>query len=110
MACVTQPPPESPPKAEPAAPVLPSNASGPGLGGIKIASRPPGANVLLIPEDEAGGAGLPKPRGTTPTTITDLIPGRYTVHLELVGYKSFQKTVEVKPDETVPLVANLSRR
>jgi hypothetical protein len=77
-------------------------------GSIKIGSRPPGATVLLI-ADEGGEAGKPQMRGTSPTTITDLVPGKYTVHLELKGYKSFQKSVEVKAGETIPVTTDLQK-
>jgi hypothetical protein len=88
--------------------IVPKNQSQPGLGGIKVGSRPAGATITLIPEDEAG-AGRPQGHGSTPATIIDLIPGKYTIHLELAGYKSFQKSVEVKPDETTPVTAQLTR-
>ena len=77
-------------------------------GGIKVGSRPTGATVLLI-ADEGGEAGKPQMRGTSPTTIADLVPGKYTVHLELKGYKSFQKSVEVKAGETVPITTELQK-
>ncbi len=100
----------SSPRSEPATPlILPQGQSKPGLGGIKVGSRPMGATIMLISEDEGGGFGRPQVRGATPTTITDVAPGRYTVHLELNGYKAFQKSIEVKPDETVSVVADLKR-
>ena len=63
----------------------------------------------MLIADEGGGAGKPQLRGAAPTTIPDLEPGKYTVHLELKGFKSFQKAVEVKAGETVPVVATLQR-
>jgi hypothetical protein len=84
------------------------NKTASSMGAIKIGSSPPGATVLLI-ADEGGEAGKPQLRGTSPTIISDLVPGKYTVHLELKGYKSFQKSVEVKAGETVPLTTDLRR-
>lgn len=63
----------------------------------------------MLIADEGGEAGKPQMRGTSPTIIADLTPGKYTVHLEFKGYKSFQKAVEVKAGETVPLTTNLQR-
>jgi hypothetical protein len=83
--------------------------SKPLTGSIKVESRPEGADVLLIPEDESG-ADPPQPRGQTPVTITELAPGKYAVHLEKNGYKPFQKSVEVKPGETTAVTAPLQRR
>ena len=100
----------SAPRAQPAAPlILPQGQSKPGLGGIKVGSRPMGATIMLISEDEGGGFGRPQVRGATPTTITDVPPGKYTVHLELSGYKAFQKSVEVKPDQVTTVTADLKR-
>src|SRR6266850_1732233 len=63
-------------------------------GNIEVTSVPPGARVLLVSTD-VGGAGEPQSKGSTPVTITDLQPGKYTVDLEKPGYKFFQKEVEV---------------
>ena len=57
-------------------------------GKIEVTSTPPGARVILIETDEAG-ARAPQPRGVTPLTITELVPGNYTVHLEMPGYRFF---------------------
>lgn len=83
--------------------------SKPLTGSIEVESRPEGADVLLIPEDESG-ADPPQPRGQSPVTITELAPGKYAVHLEKSGYKPFQKSVEVKPGETTLVTASLQRR
>jgi hypothetical protein len=103
----------SPPAAAPApaAPPPPAPATeneATATGSIKVESTPAGAEVLLIME-AVGGAGPPEPRGTTPTTITDLAPGTYTVHLEKPGYKFFQKGVQVKPGKTSTVTATLKR-
>ena len=79
------------------------------MGAIKVGSRPDGASIMLI-ADEGGEAGKPQLRGTSPTIIADLAPGKYTVHLELKGYKYFQKAVEVKAGETVPVTADLQKQ
>ena len=120
LSCITsctQPQPDlnaqnanSAPRAQTAAPlILPQGQSKPGLGGIKVGSRPMGATIMLISEDEGGGFGRPQVRGSTPTTITDVTPGKYTVHLELNGYKAFQKSIEVKADQTATVTADLKR-
>ena len=97
-------------RPEPSSPlILPQGQSQPGLGGIKVGSRPMGATIILISEDEGGASGRPQVRGATPTTITDIAPGKYTVHLELTGYKAFQKSIEVKADETASVTADLKR-
>ena len=98
-------------RVEPSPPplILPQGQSKPGLGSIKVGSRPMGATIMLIAEDEGGGFGRPQVRGSTPTTITDITPGKYTVHLELGGYKAFQKSIEVKADQTATVTADLKR-
>jgi hypothetical protein len=90
----------------PAAP--PAGSEMTNTGSIKVQSTPAGAEVLLITE-AIGGASPPEPRGTTPTTITDLAPGTYTVHLEKPGYKFFQKSVQIKPGETATVTATMKR-
>lgn len=79
-----------------------------GVGSIDVKSNPPGAQVILIEEDDAG-AGAPKPRGVTPTTVTGLDAGKYTVHLELPGYKFYQKNVTVEANKTVKINAILKK-
>jgi uncharacterized membrane protein len=76
-------------------------------GRLEISSAPAGATILLIPEVE-GQALEPQHRGQTPTTI-EVVPGKYTVHLEKPGYGYFQKEVEVKSNETVKVEAKLKR-
>jgi hypothetical protein len=84
------------------------SSTNPSMGGIKIGSRPSGATILLIAA-EGSDAGKPQTRGTSPTTITDLTPGKYTVFLELKGYKPFEKAVEVKAGEIVSLTTDLKK-
>lgn len=90
------------------APQTPVNKTNPAMGSIKIASRPAGATILLIAA-EGSEAGKPQTRGTSPTTVSDLTPGKYTVFLELKGYKAFEKAVEVKAGETIPITADLQK-
>ena len=78
-------------------------------GTIEVSSVPPGARVLLISNDESG-AGEPQPKGSTPTTITGIQPGKYTVDLEKQGYKFFQKEITVKKGSTVKISATLKKQ
>lgn len=78
-------------------------------GSIEVDSVPPGASVLLVSTDE-GGAGEPQRKGSTPTTITGLSPGKYTVDLEKTGYKFSQKEVTVKSGSTTRVNATLKRQ
>ncbi|HJQ69936.1 MAG TPA: PEGA domain-containing protein [Blastocatellia bacterium] len=96
----------SPPTPSPG--TTPARSEASELGSIRVESTPAGAEVLLITE-AVGGAGPPEPRGTTPTTITDLAPGKYTIHLEKPGYKFFQKSVELKPGATATVTATLRK-
>ena len=78
-------------------------------GSIEVTSVPPGARVLLVSTD-AGGAGEPQSKGSTPVTIAGLQPGKYTVDLEKPGYKFFQKEAEVKPGKTLKINATLKKQ
>ena len=78
-------------------------------GTIEVNSVPPGARVLLVSTDEAG-AGEPRSKGLTPTTITDLQPGKYTVDLEKPGYRFFQKEVVVKEGAVAKINATLKKQ
>jgi guanyl-specific ribonuclease Sa len=78
-------------------------------GSIEVTSTPPGARVLLVLVDE-GGASEPQPRGVTPTTITGVSPGKYTVDLEKPGYRFFQKDVVVKANTTAKVSAALKKQ
>lgn len=80
-----------------------------GTGSIEVTSAPPGARVLLVPSDE-GGASEPQPHGITPTTITGVHPGKYTVDLEKPGYRFFQKDIVVKANGTVKVNAALRKK
>lgn len=78
-------------------------------GTIEVISVPPGARVLLIATD-GDTAGEPQLRGTTPTTITGVQPGKYTVHLERPGYRSFQKDITVRKGSSVKISATLRKQ
>lgn len=96
------------PAANSSAPQNAGPKTNPAMGSIKVASKPAGATVLLI-ATEGIDAGKPQTRGASPTTVTDVTPGKYTVFLELKGYKPFEKVVEVKAGETVPIIADLKK-
>ena len=88
----------------------PPQQSNPGTtGSIEVGSVPAGARVLLV-STGGGGAGEPQLKGSTPTTISGLEPGKYTVDLEKPGYKPFQKDVEVKPGQTLKVTTNLKKQ
>jgi hypothetical protein len=78
-------------------------------GTIEVSSVPAGAKVLLV-STEGGRAGEPQSKGLTPSTITGLEPGKYTVDLEKPGYKFYQKEVEVKSGRTVKVSTNLKKQ
>ena len=65
--------------------------------------------MLLISNDE-GGAGEPQPKGLTPTTITGIQPGKYTVDLERPGYRFFQKEIVVKAGKTTKVIGTLKKQ
>jgi hypothetical protein len=77
----------------------------PGGGAIEVRSTPAGAAIILLAEE----GGQPEPRGSTPTVITGLAPGKYIIHLEKLGYRFFQKKVEIKQNETVRVDAKLKK-
>lgn len=78
-------------------------------GSIDVTSTPPGARVLLVPTDE-GGASEPQPKGVTPTTITGVAPGKYTIDIEKPGYRFYQTEIKVKAGATVKVSAALKRQ
>ena len=88
-------------------PTQQSNQSSTGT--IEVSSVPPGARVLLISNDEEG-AGEPQSKGLTPTTITGIQPGKYTVDLERPGYKFFQKEIMVKGGKTTKVSGTLKKQ
>lgn len=78
-----------------------------GTGSIEVKSTPPGARVILISLDEEGAE--PQQRGSTPTTLTDIPAGKYTVDVEKVGYKFYQKNIKVQENKTVQVNASLQK-
>ena len=88
--------------------IRPNQSVNKDLGQIKVVSNPTGAVIMLISEDE-GSTGQPRMRGSTPTVISDVEPGKYAVHLELRGFKAFQKSIEVKAGESTTVKATLKK-
>ena len=84
-----------------------SKAVGSGAGSIEVTSTPPRASVILISLDEDGAE--PEPRGFTPTTLNDIPVGKYTVNIELPGYKYFQKNIKVTEGKTIKVTAPLRK-
>ena len=67
-------------------------------GGLAIASSPTNAAVYI---DNL-------PRGNTPLTVTDLLPGDHVVRLSLEGYLDYTTTTTVTSGQTAPLAVTLS--
>jgi hypothetical protein len=67
---------------------------------VKVTSRPAGATVFVD--------GKPW-REPTPTVIDGLPPGEHQVKVELAGYDVRRMNVDVKPNETAPVHAELRR-
>ena len=78
-------------------------------GTIEVTSVPPGASVVLIATDD-DTASEPQQKGSTPTTITGVKPGNYTVHLERLGYRFFQRNVKISAGKTVRINAPLKKQ
>lgn len=78
-------------------------------GSIEVTSAPAGARVVLIATDE-DTASEPQSKGVTPTTITGVKPGKYTIDLERPGYRFFQRSVEVKAGKTLKINATLKKQ
>lgn len=78
-----------------------------GTGTIDVKSTPPGARVILISLDEDGAE--PQQKGSTPTTLTDIPVGKYTVNIERPGYKYYQKNINVQENKTVQVSASLQK-
>ncbi|HVG21355.1 MAG TPA: PEGA domain-containing protein [Blastocatellia bacterium] len=93
--------------AEPAKGSAPAKAEQTGTGSIEVKSTPPGARVILIALDEEGAE--PQQRGSTPTTLTDIPVGKYTVDVEKTGYKFYQKNIKVQENKTVQVNASLQK-
>ncbi len=69
-----------------------------GNGAITISSSPTGATVYLNNVN----------KGITPVTLSDLIPGSYTVTLELSGYTTWSEVAQVNGGATSTVSANLA--
>jgi hypothetical protein len=117
MACATAPPantnqpslnanaaPSNSSQAKPA--LQPADST---TGSIEVTSVPPGARVLLIATDD-DTASEPQSKGSTPTTITGVRPGKYTIDLERPGYRFFQRSVEVRAGKTLTINATLKKQ
>jgi hypothetical protein len=67
----------------------PAPATTPATGSLVIDSRPAAASVTIDG----------RPAGNTPMTLTGLAPGRRTVRIERMGYRTVTTTVDVKAGE-----------
>lgn len=117
MACSTTPPANTnkpsvnanatPSNSSQAKPVERPNQSATGT--IEVSSVPPGAQVLLISTD-GDTAGEPQSKGSTPTMISGVKPGKYTVDLEKQGFRFFQKEIVVRRGATTKVAATLRKK
>ncbi len=96
----------APPASSQAKPQQPDTST---TGSIEVTSVPPGARVILIATGD-DTASEPQSKGSTPTTITGVRPGKYTVDLEKTGYRFFQRNVEVKAGKAVKINATLKKQ
>ncbi|HMG36190.1 MAG TPA: PEGA domain-containing protein [Blastocatellia bacterium] len=94
--------------AKSAANAAPAASSKSASGSIEVTSVPSGARVLLIVVDESG-ASEPQSHGVTPTTITNLGPGQYTIDIEMPGYRYYQTKVDLKENATAKVRAVLKK-
>ncbi len=67
-------------------------------GGLAIASSPANAAVYV---DNL-------PRGNTPLTVTDLVPGDHVVRISSDGYLDYTTTTTVTSGQTAPLAVTLT--
>ena len=67
-------------------------------GGLAIASSPTNAAIYI---DNL-------PRGSTPLTVTDLLPGDHVVRLSAEGYLDYTTTTTVTSGQTAPLAVTLT--
>jgi hypothetical protein len=94
---------QSQPSTDKAAP----KAEQTGTGSIEVKSSPAGARVILISLDEDGAE--PQQRGSTPTTLTSIPVGKYTIDIEKPGYKFYQRNIKVQENKTVQVNASLQK-
>ena len=78
-------------------------------GMLIVESNPEGAVISLNgkPLTKFSLTSLKKTETATPAKIGNLLPGRYSLSLELEGYWPIQKTVEIHPGQTT-LIDNVS--
>jgi hypothetical protein len=69
------------------------------IGYLSIKSTPKGASIFLNE----------KRSGWTPANIAGLAPKKYSVTLELVGYKTVTQTVTVYNGQTASINVNLKK-
>jgi hypothetical protein len=69
------------------------------LTGLYVRSRPSGANVYL---DD-------KLVSTTPFQLSDIVPGRYTIRIDLTGYRTWSAPVSIEPRARTNISAVLER-
>ncbi len=70
-------------------------------GNLTVNTTPPGAKIILDNQD----IGF-----TTPCTIKNLKPGKYTVTLKKENYETVSKEVEIKEGKTATISVNLRKR
>ncbi len=69
-------------------------------GKLVVTSTPSGAQILLDGQDSGR---------TTPATIANLEPKKYTVALRMRGYEGWEKAFEVDAQSSIPVDATLER-
>lgn len=69
-----------------------------GVSAMSIGSEPAGASILLNNEY----------RGISPVTLSNVVPGEYTLILQKTGYNDFISKVQVIQGQTLPITAVMS--
>ena len=88
------------PTPVPTATPKPQNAT------LQLNTTPPGASFAIYPGLVAGKtapAAAPLRTGTTPESVGEMQPGRYTVFFHNDGWPDDRAEISLRPDETLPV-------
>lgn len=84
----------------------PENNETPQSATLRLATTPPGANFAIYPgpvASKTAPATSPLRSGTSPESVADLPPGRYTLFLHNPGWTDVRAEIAVQPGDTLPI-------